>query len=444
MALRANGFELKPVGYVRAPWAVCAEIPVQGGPSEIVIEPEFADALDGVEGGSHLIVIGFLHQADRSVLRARPRKLAPDAPARGVFACRAPVRPNPLSLTVVELKRRDGLVLHVDPLDLVDGTPIVDLKSYSPGWDGVFAAQRRQRVPASALDDLQVRACLERDLRNHVGAPWRTPLARDALEAVFRAVRHFGVDPRDPELCASIGRCDLVADALMGMLGASFSNGRLRFEPTSRSPTLVFRVGTDRFDVELGDDDGSALAPVVVVSGPPGAGKTTAMLRLAELLSAGGARVGGFFQQTTVDELGRRGYDLVRFRDRSQPIVLARREAPRDQTTEAAPCPFVFSRDAFASGLAWIREDAASADVLVIDEVSKLEMGDGGHCDAVRWALALESRPLLLLSVRADQLSAVVERFELHDRIREHIQVPTTDAELAETARRYARDPALR
>jgi len=248
-------YSLCPIGRVRAPWKSCAEIPVQGGPAEIVVEAEFVDALDGVERGTHLIVIGWLHEADRKVLQARPRKLNAEAAACGVFACRAPVRPNPLSITVVELARREGAVLHVDPLDLMDGTPIVDIKSYSPGWDTVFAAQRNQRVPASALDDELLRAFLRRDVRNHVGPAWASLPAQAAIEGVFAAVRHFAVAPRDACFSATVGRLDLVTDALMAMLGASFASGRIGLDPALGRARIRFQCGAKHLDVALDDGE---------------------------------------------------------------------------------------------------------------------------------------------------------------------------------------------
>lgn len=246
-----HDYQLRPVGRVRAPWASCAEVPVQGGPAEIVVAPEFSAALDGVERGTHLIVLGWLHQADRTVLRARPRKVAPTAPPCGVFACRAPVRPNPISHTVVELVRRDGCVLHVDPLDLADGTPVVDIKAYSPGWDTVFAAQREQRVPTATLTDEQLQSLLQRDVRNHVGPQWTSEPVRAAIQAVQRAVRHFGVNPRDAALSVTVGRLDVATDALMAMLGATFGHGRVAFDATLGPERALFRLGAQSAELRL-------------------------------------------------------------------------------------------------------------------------------------------------------------------------------------------------
>ena len=178
------------------------------------------------------------------------------------------------------------------------------------------------------------------------------------------------------------------------------------------------------------------MADVVLVYGPPGAGKTRATLRLADWLAARGRRVGGFFQRVTADDLDRRGYDLVRFTNRAEAIALARPGVRRDETAASTVCSLVFSCDALATGLTWLRADAAWANVLVIDEVSKLEVAGNGRYESVRWALALPSDTLLLLSARADQLTYVVDRFDLLDRIRGYVELPAQDAQLAELAQR--------
>jgi nucleoside-triphosphatase THEP1 len=142
----------------------------------------------------------------------------------------------------------------------------------------------------------------------------------------------------------------------------------------------------------------------------------------------------------TVDALDRRSYDLVRLADPTQAIALARPQGRSDESAPSSVCSLVFSRDALATGLAWLREDAAWADVLVIDEVSKLEVAGDGHCDALRWALTLPPDTLLLLSVRADQLVYAVETFDLAERIRGDVELPATEEQLASLARHLA-DP---
>jgi tRNA (adenine37-N6)-methyltransferase len=234
---------LVEVGRVRSPWQATHDIPIQGGPATIEIDPAFEEALDSIERASHLVVIGYLHKADRSVLKAARRKLKCNTPPCGVFATRSPSRPNPLSVTTVELVARKGLVLYVDPLDLVDGTPVVDLKAYCPGLDNVFSAQSIRRVSSSQLPDSLLIPFLQRDLRNHLGQHASERPAQATLEAMVRVVRHFGIDPRDPELCVEINRCDIATDALMAMTGASFAGGRIVVLPDDGPRRACFHVG---------------------------------------------------------------------------------------------------------------------------------------------------------------------------------------------------------
>ena len=174
-----------------------ARLPLDGARAVVEVFSEYVDGLDGIDGSSHLVVMGFLHLSARSVLKTRPRKVDLNGPEKGVFGTRSPARPNPISLSVVPLVRRDGLLLTVDPLDLVDGTPLVDLKAYSPGWNGVFSARHAFRANSITLDHQRLVVCLERDLENFMGAAASAPAARWGLCAAFVGTRALGVDPRE-------------------------------------------------------------------------------------------------------------------------------------------------------------------------------------------------------------------------------------------------------
>jgi len=233
------------IGRVCSQWHDTHEIPVQGGPARIEVDPACEQALECIERASHLAVIAFLHKADRSVLKASPRKLRCDALPCGVFATRSPARPNPLSLTMVELAGREGLTLHVTPLDLVDGTPVVDIKAYSPGWDNVFSARSIRRVAANQLRPSLLESFLERDLRNHLGEHASSRRAQSALEAMVRAVKELDIDPRDPGLRIEVNGCDVATDALMAMTGASFASGRIVVHPDA-GPRIVSFLAAGR------------------------------------------------------------------------------------------------------------------------------------------------------------------------------------------------------
>ena len=91
------------------------------------MDPAFARALAGVATGDAVIVVTWLHRADRDVLEVHPRD-NPDVPLAGVFATRSPDRPNPLGLHRVTVREMSGTRLRIGPIEAVDGTPVVDVK----------------------------------------------------------------------------------------------------------------------------------------------------------------------------------------------------------------------------------------------------------------------------------------------------------------------------
>jgi tRNA-Thr(GGU) m(6)t(6)A37 methyltransferase TsaA len=123
--------QLVPIGVVRSTLRTRADAPRQGSEgapdASIVVEPSFADALHGLRVGDELIVLTWLHEADRDVLQVHPRDET-SRPLTGVFATRSSDRPNPLGLHRVAVRRIDGLELEVGPLEAIDGTPVVDIK----------------------------------------------------------------------------------------------------------------------------------------------------------------------------------------------------------------------------------------------------------------------------------------------------------------------------
>jgi tRNA-Thr(GGU) m(6)t(6)A37 methyltransferase TsaA len=120
------------IGVVRSPLTERADAPRQGDEgapdATIVLEPAYADALEGVGVGDELVLLTWLHQADRGVLQVHPRD-DETLPLTGVFATRSSDRPNPIGLHRVTVLAIEGLELTVGPLEAIDGTPIVDIKS---------------------------------------------------------------------------------------------------------------------------------------------------------------------------------------------------------------------------------------------------------------------------------------------------------------------------
>lgn len=126
-----DAFGVEPIGVVRSSLAALDDAPRQGdeGAPDVVLDlrPELVAALDGVAVGDELLVLTWLHRADRSVLTTHPRN-DPSRGLLGVFATRSPDRPNPVGLHRVTVRSIDGATLVVGPCEAVDGTPIVDLK----------------------------------------------------------------------------------------------------------------------------------------------------------------------------------------------------------------------------------------------------------------------------------------------------------------------------
>jgi tRNA-Thr(GGU) m(6)t(6)A37 methyltransferase TsaA len=122
---------LRPIGWVESPISdpsVASRQGDEGAPDcWLVFDRDVRQALDGLHPGDDIVVITWLHQADRAVLQVHPRG-DPNRPVRGVFATRSQHRPNPLGLHVVTILAVDDLRLHVRGLEAIDGTPIVDIK----------------------------------------------------------------------------------------------------------------------------------------------------------------------------------------------------------------------------------------------------------------------------------------------------------------------------
>jgi tRNA (adenine37-N6)-methyltransferase len=135
---------LEPVGIIRSEHRDHAQTPIQpvcaeGSPGRVEVFSQFAEALDDVEGFSHLHLIYWLHRAGEvvSVAGPSPLRVIPylDDVPRGVFATRTPARPNPIGLSLVRLVERRGNVLLVEDLDVLDGTPLLDIKPYVEKFD---------------------------------------------------------------------------------------------------------------------------------------------------------------------------------------------------------------------------------------------------------------------------------------------------------------------
>ena len=132
-------YVIRPIGVVRSSLTDRDTAPSQGcdGAPDAVIElvPAVAEGVDGIEPGQELIVVTWFHESSRDVLKLHPRWDTSN-PLIGVFATRSPDRPNPIGLHRVRVVDVEGRRLTVDPLEAIDGTPVIDLKPVlrTPDW----------------------------------------------------------------------------------------------------------------------------------------------------------------------------------------------------------------------------------------------------------------------------------------------------------------------
>jgi tRNA-Thr(GGU) m(6)t(6)A37 methyltransferase TsaA len=132
-----NTIKFKSIGTIHSPFKDLEGMPIQpigarGIKGEININPEYNGGLKDLEGFSHIILIYHLHLSKGHLLEVKPFL---DTEKRGIFATRAPKRPNPIGLSVVKLEKIEENTIHIFNVDIVDGTPLLDIKPYIPHFD---------------------------------------------------------------------------------------------------------------------------------------------------------------------------------------------------------------------------------------------------------------------------------------------------------------------
>jgi tRNA (adenine37-N6)-methyltransferase len=145
---------VNPIGTITSEHRVLEETPVQpefarGCTGEAEVFPEYEGGLKDIEAFSHLILIYSLHKADEPCLVVKP--FLDDTP-HGIFATRYPSRPNRIGISVVRLVRREGAVLILEDVDILDGTPLIDIKPYVPRFDAPRDANGGWTDKVSAQD----------------------------------------------------------------------------------------------------------------------------------------------------------------------------------------------------------------------------------------------------------------------------------------------------
>ena len=167
-----SDIHLSPIGTIHSPFADPKEMPIQpasasGVPGKVVVQAEFQEGLKDLDGFSHIILLYYFHLS--SGYNLLPKPFLDDEP-RGLFATRAPRRPNPIGFSILRLEKIDGLTLYVSNIDIIDGTPLLDIKPYVPAFDSHadatigwlsgklhrlsnFKSDDRFSVPPSTLED---------------------------------------------------------------------------------------------------------------------------------------------------------------------------------------------------------------------------------------------------------------------------------------------------
>ena len=134
---------LKPIGYVKNKVKKHRFGGFEKEVSEIIINKKFTNALDGIEDYSHVIIVYWMDKIKDYVLQHQPQG-NPNVPIVGIFSCRCPRRPNPIAITTVKLLKRKGNRIIVKGLDVLNNTPVIDIKPYWPQYDRV----KNEKIPA--------------------------------------------------------------------------------------------------------------------------------------------------------------------------------------------------------------------------------------------------------------------------------------------------------
>lgn len=129
--------EYRPIGVIRSPFTELEGMPIQpagaaGVRGTVEVFPEYADGLKDLEGFSHIFLLYHFHASRGFKLRVTPFM---DTEERGLFSTRAPKRPNPIGLSVAKLTGIEGNLLRIENVDILDSTPLLDIKPYVPAFD---------------------------------------------------------------------------------------------------------------------------------------------------------------------------------------------------------------------------------------------------------------------------------------------------------------------
>ncbi|MCD6576883.1 MAG: tRNA (N6-threonylcarbamoyladenosine(37)-N6)-methyltransferase TrmO [Anaerolineaceae bacterium] len=152
--------KLKPIGFIHSPYTELHDMPIQpssahGAKGHVEVYEEYLPALSDLEGFSHIYLLYYFHLTKSVRLKVIPFL---DNQERGLFSTRAPNRPNPIGLSVVKLTRVEDNILHVENIDVINGTPVLDIKPYVHEMEAVknlrigWLEKYRSKIPSQLSD----------------------------------------------------------------------------------------------------------------------------------------------------------------------------------------------------------------------------------------------------------------------------------------------------
>jgi putative methyltransferase, YaeB/AF_0241 family len=149
---------IKPIGIIHTPFDDVKNMPIQPIAAEgvfglVEVFPEFAHGLKDLEGFSHITMLYHFHKIEGYELEVIP--FMDDQP-HGIFSCKAPKRPNAIGVSTVKLMKIDGNILHIEQPDMLDGTPLIDIKPFYPRYDNrddvrIGWLEKNKHLPIKAL-----------------------------------------------------------------------------------------------------------------------------------------------------------------------------------------------------------------------------------------------------------------------------------------------------
>lgn len=235
---------IRPVGVVRMPVEDIYSMPIGGERAIVEVKEEFVPALQRIEENSHIWVICWFDKGERNVLQTMPHIIEPEPVKFGVFAVRCYKRPNPIAITLVSLERVEGNLLYVSGLDAVEGTPVLDIKSYYE-QDSIFYPRTAYIKPK---EEEMRRSMMYKLAYQHHGK--FSAALEIGVRICLTAESYFG-QLLNPDLSVSVKGSRDFADVIQGITRAKLANPpRFTFCEydldsvvfTKGEKTLTFRV----------------------------------------------------------------------------------------------------------------------------------------------------------------------------------------------------------